>query len=228
MEEEEGIEPGIHFGEFRGKENRKRADACTPAHEPHVAVRQFKYTVQPYRRPSHLFLASLLPTPLVLALLVKPVSADAPTPIHYVIYIHARGQQRQLPYPALYLYPLNDSFVPKHIALSHGQHLKIGRQMNAKTALGERNEYLDGKVSSRKRAAVWEEGRNVSFLDSYFRVSRGVIRPCSSLPSASAVSCCLSVSDTATAVTVAVMNYYHFRPITMALRLQTILFNASL
>ncbi|KAJ3543737.1 hypothetical protein NMY22_g3037 [Coprinellus aureogranulatus] len=103
-----------------------------------------------------------------------------------------------LSYPALYLYPLNDSFVPKHIALSHGQHVKIGRQTNAKTAPGERNEYLDGKVSSRKRAAVWEEGRNSAI--------------------------------TILVVIVAVMNHYHFQPITMSIRLleQTMLSNASL
>lgn len=53
-----------------------------------------------------------------------------------------------LPYPALYLYPLNDSFVPKHIALNHGQHVKIGRQTNAKTAPGERNGALSLYPSS--------------------------------------------------------------------------------
>ena len=51
--------------------------------------------------------------------------------------VAAQQQQQPLPYPALYLYPLNDSFVPKHIALSHGQHVKIGRQTNAKTAPGK-------------------------------------------------------------------------------------------
>ena len=68
-----------------------------------------------------------------------------------------------LPYPALYLYPLNDSFVPKHIALNHGQHVKIGRQTNAKTAPGERNGYFDSKVLSRQHAEVWEEAGKVIF-----------------------------------------------------------------
>ncbi|KAF6745828.1 hypothetical protein DFP72DRAFT_1153491 [Ephemerocybe angulata] len=63
-----------------------------------------------------------------------------------------------LPYPALYLYPLNDSFVPKHIALSHGQHVKIGRQTNAKTAPGD-------KVLSRQHAEVWEEGGKIYIKD---------------------------------------------------------------
>ncbi|KAF6743335.1 hypothetical protein DFP72DRAFT_1100492 [Ephemerocybe angulata] len=70
-----------------------------------------------------------------------------------------------LPYPALYLYPLNDSFVPKHIALSHGQHVKIGRQTNAKTAPGERNGYFDSKVLSRQHAEVWEEGGKIYIKD---------------------------------------------------------------
>ncbi|TFK17608.1 hypothetical protein FA15DRAFT_710632 [Coprinopsis marcescibilis] len=70
-----------------------------------------------------------------------------------------------LPYPALYLYPLNDSFVPKHIALSHGQHVKIGRQTNAKTAPAERNGYFDSKVLSRQHAEVWEDGGKVFIKD---------------------------------------------------------------
>ena len=64
-------------------------------------------------------------------------------------------------YPALYLYPLNDSFVPKHISLLHSQRVKIGRQTNAKTAPGERNGYFDSKVLSRQHAEVWEEAGKV-------------------------------------------------------------------
>lgn len=74
-------------------------------------------------------------------------------------------QASSLPYPALYLYPLNDSFVPKHIALNHGQHVKIGRQTNAKTAPGERNGYFDSKVLSRQHAEVWEEGGKIYIKD---------------------------------------------------------------
>ncbi|EAU82236.2 hypothetical protein CC1G_12024 [Coprinopsis cinerea okayama7 len=70
-----------------------------------------------------------------------------------------------LPYPALYLYPLNDSFIPKHIALQHGQHVKIGRQTNAKTAPGERNGYFDSKVLSRQHAEVWEENGKIFIKD---------------------------------------------------------------
>ncbi|KAG6852225.1 hypothetical protein C0991_001827 [Blastosporella zonata] len=68
-------------------------------------------------------------------------------------------------FPALYLYPLNDSFIPKHIFLAHGQRVKIGRQTNAKTAPGERNGYFDSKVLSRQHAEVWEEaGKQKIFI----------------------------------------------------------------
>ena len=66
-------------------------------------------------------------------------------------------------YPALYLYPLNDSFVPKHILLPQGQRIKIGRQTNAKTAPGERNGFFDSKVLSRAHAEVWEESNKVFY-----------------------------------------------------------------
>jgi hypothetical protein len=65
-------------------------------------------------------------------------------------------------FPALNLFPLNDSFVPKHIVLAGGQRVKIGRQTNAKTVPGEKNGYFDSKVLSRQHAEVWEEGGKVS------------------------------------------------------------------
>lgn len=71
-------------------------------------------------------------------------------------------QQQPPPCPALFLYPLNDSFIPKQIALPHGQgRVKIGRQTNAKTVPGERNGYFDSKVLSRQHAEVWEENGKV-------------------------------------------------------------------
>jgi hypothetical protein len=64
--------------------------------------------------------------------------------------------------PALFLYPNNDSFVPKMISLvPSGNRVKIGRQTNAKTMPGERNGYFDSKVLSRQHAEVWEEGGKV-------------------------------------------------------------------
>ena len=63
--------------------------------------------------------------------------------------------------PTLYLYPLNDSFVPKHIALLPQQRVKIGCQTNAKTVPAERNGYFDSKVLSRQHAEVWEQDGKV-------------------------------------------------------------------
>ncbi|EIW77464.1 hypothetical protein CONPUDRAFT_139331 [Coniophora puteana RWD-64-598 SS2] len=75
-------------------------------------------------------------------------------------------QQAQQPsYPALYLYPLNDTFVPKHICLAGGQRIKIGRQTNAKSVPGERNGYFDSKVLSRQHAEVWEEANKIFIKD---------------------------------------------------------------
>ncbi|KAJ7902642.1 hypothetical protein B0H14DRAFT_2666979 [Mycena olivaceomarginata] len=74
--------------------------------------------------------------------------------------------QNNSPFPALYLYPLNDSFVPKHISLNPpGQRVKIGRQTNAKTSPGERNGYFDSKVLSRQHAEVWEENGKIFIKD---------------------------------------------------------------
>ncbi|KAJ6602546.1 hypothetical protein DFH09DRAFT_1125089 [Mycena vulgaris] len=74
--------------------------------------------------------------------------------------------QNNLAFPALYLYPLNDSFIPKHISLTpSGQRVKIGRQTNAKTSPGERNGYFDSKVLSRQHAEVWEEGNKIFIKD---------------------------------------------------------------
>ncbi|OCH86578.1 hypothetical protein OBBRIDRAFT_761124 [Obba rivulosa] len=67
--------------------------------------------------------------------------------------------------PALYLYPLNDSFVPKHISLVNNQRVKIGRQTNAKTVPAERNGYFDSKVLSRQHAEVWEENGKIFIKD---------------------------------------------------------------
>ncbi|PPR06464.1 hypothetical protein CVT24_002606 [Panaeolus cyanescens] len=67
-------------------------------------------------------------------------------------------------YPALYLYPLNDTWAPKHIALS-SVHTKIGRQTSSKTAPGEKNGFFDSKVLSRQHAEVWEEGGKIYIKD---------------------------------------------------------------
>ncbi|KAH7909272.1 hypothetical protein BJ138DRAFT_1155658 [Hygrophoropsis aurantiaca] len=71
----------------------------------------------------------------------------------------------QQTFPALYLYPLNDTFIPKHITLIGGQCAKIGRQTNAKTVPAERNGYFDSKVLSRQHAEIWEEGGKIYIKD---------------------------------------------------------------
>lgn len=71
------------------------------------------------------------------------------------------AQHTQQPFPALYLYPLNDSFIPKHISLLAGQRVKIGRQTNPKTAPGEKNGFFDSKVLSRQHAEIWEDSGKV-------------------------------------------------------------------
>ncbi|KZS89265.1 SMAD/FHA domain-containing protein, partial [Sistotremastrum niveocremeum HHB9708] len=71
--------------------------------------------------------------------------------------------QNHSPFPALSLFPLNDTFIPKHITLN--QRVKIGRQTNAKTVPGERNGYFDSKVLSRQHAEVWEEGGKIYIKD---------------------------------------------------------------
>jgi hypothetical protein len=76
-------------------------------------------------------------------------------------------------FPALNLFPLNDSFIPKHIVLAGGQHVKIGRQTNAKTVPGEKNGYFDSKVLSRQHAEVWEEGGKVSLEDAWHDYDAG-------------------------------------------------------
>jgi hypothetical protein len=71
-------------------------------------------------------------------------------------------------FPALYLYLLNaDAFV-KHISLTNNQHVKIGRQTNARTVPAENNGYFDSKVLSRQHAKVWEEGGKVSSVPYLF------------------------------------------------------------
>ncbi|KAJ7171051.1 hypothetical protein C8R46DRAFT_1349166 [Mycena filopes] len=68
-------------------------------------------------------------------------------------------------FPALHLYPLDDSFIPKRIALAPGQRVKIARPPNTKTQPGERNGYFDSRVLSRQHAEVWEEGNKIFIKD---------------------------------------------------------------
>ncbi|WFD08185.1 hypothetical protein MVES1_003556 [Malassezia vespertilionis] len=71
--------------------------------------------------------------------------------------------QDSLVYPALHLYPLNDTFASKQINLGTSgpqNRIKIGRYSNAKSVPNPLNGYFDSKVLSRAHAEVWyEEGK---------------------------------------------------------------------
>ncbi|KAI3625001.1 hypothetical protein CBS9595_000362 [Malassezia furfur] len=76
--------------------------------------------------------------------------------------------QDALMYPALHLYPLNDTFVPKQINLappSAQNRVKIGRYSNAKSVPNPLNGYFDSKVLSRAHAEVWSENDKVYIKD---------------------------------------------------------------
>ncbi|WFD03594.1 hypothetical protein MOBT1_002287 [Malassezia obtusa] len=70
--------------------------------------------------------------------------------------------------PALHLYPLNDTFVPKQINLappSAQNRVKIGRYSNAKSVPNPLNGFFDSKVLSRAHAEVWSENDKVYIKD---------------------------------------------------------------
>ncbi|EJT99188.1 hypothetical protein DACRYDRAFT_23804 [Dacryopinax primogenitus] len=95
----------------------------------------------------------------------QPGPSLSPNPPNVALLMAAPGlvaSAGQL--PALHLYPLNDSFVPKQISLAQGK-VRIGRQTNARTVPGERNGYFDSKVLSRMHAEVWEENGKILIKD---------------------------------------------------------------
>ena len=76
--------------------------------------------------------------------------------------------QDNLVCPALHLYPLNDTFVPKQINLappSSRNRIKIGRYSNNKSVPSPTNGYFDSKVLSRAHAEVWSENDKVYIKD---------------------------------------------------------------
>ncbi|KAJ7625482.1 hypothetical protein FB45DRAFT_921552 [Roridomyces roridus] len=69
------------------------------------------------------------------------------------------------PCPGLYLLPLDDSFYPpKRIPLAHGR-VRIGRQLNQKTAPAEGNGVFESRVLSRQHAEAWVEGDRILIRD---------------------------------------------------------------
>ncbi|KAE8216698.1 hypothetical protein CF327_g126 [Tilletia walkeri] len=78
--------------------------------------------------------------------------------------------REQLPYPALHLFSLNNTFAPKHILLGPPTvtphlRLKIGRQTSQKTAPHPSNTYFDSKVLSRTHAELWSENGKIYIRD---------------------------------------------------------------
>ncbi|KAJ6510330.1 hypothetical protein C8R45DRAFT_963762 [Mycena sanguinolenta] len=105
------------------------------------------------------------PAPALTAAL--PAEGPVDSPLHTASSLFpVSNPQNNLAFPALYLYPLNDSFIPKHIFLTpSGQRVKIGRHTNTKTSPGERNGYFESKVLSRQHAEVWEENGKIFIKD---------------------------------------------------------------
>ncbi|KAK0545995.1 hypothetical protein OC846_005453 [Tilletia horrida] len=88
----------------------------------------------------------------------------APTPLSST---SAPSNQR-LVYPALHLFPLNGTFLPKCINLSPpGPHnrVKIGRQTTPKTAPNQTNGFFDSKVLSRAHAEIWSRDGKIFIKD---------------------------------------------------------------
>ncbi|KAJ7243064.1 SMAD/FHA domain-containing protein, partial [Mycena rebaudengoi] len=72
----------------------------------------------------------------------------------------------EVPYPGLYLLPLDDSFYPpKRIALRPGQRVRIGRQLNNKTTPGDSNGVFESRVLSRSHAEAWVENDKIFIKD---------------------------------------------------------------
>ncbi|KAF8174680.1 hypothetical protein K438DRAFT_1980150 [Mycena galopus ATCC 62051] len=69
-------------------------------------------------------------------------------------------------FPALHLYPIDNSFVPKRrVVLGGGQRVKIGCRTSTKTQPGEKNGYFASWMLSRQHAEVWEEGGRIFIKD---------------------------------------------------------------
>lgn len=121
------------------------------------------YTIRKLNRPAQNPAPSSAPPP------PPSVLAPAPPTISTASTSTSSSTSSSVPpvipaFPALHLTPLNDTFVPKQIALSPiGSKIKIGRQTNAKTVPNGANGYFDSKVLSRMHAEVWSEQGKVSY-----------------------------------------------------------------
>lgn len=78
--------------------------------------------------------------------------------------------------PALYLYPLNGSFVAKYICLHNNKRIGIGRQVDTTTVANRFNGYFGANVLSKQHAEIWEENGKVSKLKYMYPSSRLIKR----------------------------------------------------
>ena len=135
-----------------GKQKKKREEASGPA-PVSQEVREAPSRADPRSPGSRRRKTSVLSALWFAIALTRSSSMPAPAPFS--------STHNQPLFPALYLYPLNNSFVPKHITLLHNQRVKIGRQTNVQTVPAEWNGYFDSQVLSRQHAEVWEDANKV-------------------------------------------------------------------
>ncbi|KAJ7875006.1 SMAD/FHA domain-containing protein, partial [Mycena olivaceomarginata] len=70
------------------------------------------------------------------------------------------------PVPGLYLLPLDDSFFPpKRIPLPPQVRVRVGRQLNQKSAPSAANGVFESRVLSRQHAEAWVENGRVLIRD---------------------------------------------------------------
>jgi pSer/pThr/pTyr-binding forkhead associated (FHA) protein len=86
-------------------------------------------------------------------------------------------------YPALYLYPLNDSFfIPKQMTLTTpGRRVQLGRKTSkCPPHVQDRKQVnFDSSVVSRRHAEVWQEGNKVRRWDVYVSSATDAPKNCS-------------------------------------------------
>ncbi|KAJ7087047.1 SMAD/FHA domain-containing protein, partial [Mycena crocata] len=70
-------------------------------------------------------------------------------------------------FPALYLYPLNDSFfIPKQIGLTTpGRRVQLGRKTSKSPPMDRKQVHFDSSVVSRRHAEVWQEANKIFIRD---------------------------------------------------------------
>lgn len=68
-------------------------------------------------------------------------------------------------FPALLLFPQDESFLPRQINLLNGERAIIGRQIDCATEPTADNGFFDADVVSKDHAEVWEEQGKIFLKD---------------------------------------------------------------